>query len=294
MTDLRGPVVVGALGGSGTRVVARILIESGVHLGPDLNPQLDNLWFTLLFVRPRWYADVLARSSAVGEIALGLGVLEKAMLARPRLSPDERAFVRRAARSISFRGHDHRGAGRGIWPIVRALRLRAGATPAPESIAWGWKEPNAHVFLPYLIERFAGLRFIYVARHGLDMAYSPNRAQLYNWGTKYGVARPSTEAAVPAAMLAYWVAATRRAREIGAKLGGRFLFLDFDRLCREPRDQVPRLVEFAGARLDDERLARLVALPRVPPSTGRHRREPWRELDADHVAAVRELGFPIE
>ncbi len=48
-----GPVVIGGVGGSGTRVVAAILSTLGFHLGNDLNESMDNLWTTLLFKRPR-------------------------------------------------------------------------------------------------------------------------------------------------------------------------------------------------------------------------------------------------
>ena len=53
------PVVVGGIGGSGTRVIAEMLVELGCHIGDDLNKSLDNLWFVLLFN----YPDILNISS---------------------------------------------------------------------------------------------------------------------------------------------------------------------------------------------------------------------------------------
>ena len=47
------PVVIGGVGGSGTRLIAQCLNELGFFLGPDLNEANDNLWFTLLFKRTR-------------------------------------------------------------------------------------------------------------------------------------------------------------------------------------------------------------------------------------------------
>lgn len=290
--SLPGPLVIGALGGSGTRVVAQVLIDSGYHFGSDLNPALDNLWFTLLFKRPAWYSQVVGKHP--NEIALGLDILERAMAGRPELSAVERAFIRKAMLQIAMRGHDHDRAGRGIWPIVRAQRLRAGAPPPAGSIGWGWKEPNSHIYLPQLIEHFAGLKFVYVARHGLDMAYSDNRAQLYNWGPRFGIDPSAVEASVPDAMLAYWVAATRRALEVGASLGERFLFLDYDALCTEPRVVLPKLLAFAGVNVDEARLGTLAALPRPPRSMGRYRTQPWQELNADNIEAVRQLGFDVD
>lgn len=42
-------IAIGALGGSGTRICAQILIELGVFMGHDLNNANDNLLFTRLF-----------------------------------------------------------------------------------------------------------------------------------------------------------------------------------------------------------------------------------------------------
>ena len=45
-----GPVVVGGVGGSGTRVVARMLIDMGLYVGSDLNPSyFDNGTFVTGF-----------------------------------------------------------------------------------------------------------------------------------------------------------------------------------------------------------------------------------------------------
>src|SRR5512139_426255 len=50
------PVAIGGLGGSGTRVVAAILQEAGVDIGPHLNRSLDNLFFSNLLKDPQWFA----------------------------------------------------------------------------------------------------------------------------------------------------------------------------------------------------------------------------------------------
>src|SRR5690625_1809266 len=61
------PVAIGALGGSGTRMIAQFLRDAGYYLGDDLNTANDNLWFTLLFrrrdilIEPRCSFDDIAR-----------------------------------------------------------------------------------------------------------------------------------------------------------------------------------------------------------------------------------------
>ena len=55
LQDMKGPVVIGGVGGSGTRVIAEILRELKFFIGNDLNGPLDNLTYTLLFKRKKWY-----------------------------------------------------------------------------------------------------------------------------------------------------------------------------------------------------------------------------------------------
>lgn len=54
-------VVVGGVGGSGTRWVSHVLAACGVDMGPDQNESLDNLTYTLLFKRVGVLTDDDAR-----------------------------------------------------------------------------------------------------------------------------------------------------------------------------------------------------------------------------------------
>ncbi|MEQ8763924.1 MAG: sulfotransferase [Planctomycetota bacterium] len=282
---MKGPVVIGALGGSGTRAVARICEKLGVYQGKDLNEAHDNLSFTLLFKRPRWI-----ERATEAEIETGLTVLEKVLGTGIPLERDERRFVRRAAFSMCWRGHDHKRRGVGLWPFLRARRILK-ALPPRAAETWGFKEPNSHVFLEHLARRFPSLRFIYVVRHGLDMAYTNNLAQLHNWGRHFGVEVRGTS--TPAANLAYWVAATQRATELGRELlGDRFLKLDFDRLCRQPELELASLTSFLGK--SDVPASDLTHFIRPPSSMGRYRQHDWRSFDPALIDAVREQGFEVD
>jgi hypothetical protein len=91
----------------------------------------------------------------------------------------------------------------------------------------------------------------------------------------------------------YWIAATRRALELGKeRLEGRFLFLRYDDLCRAPETEMQRLLEFAGLPCDDAIAGRLAAGVRPPDSIGR-----WRALGAEftpeQAAAVESFGFEV-
>jgi RNase adaptor protein for sRNA GlmZ degradation len=73
----KSPVVVGGVGGSGTRLIADILMELGYYIGSDLNKSLDNLAVTLLFKRPRWYKKKIACIES--HVRRGLNILTRAM-----------------------------------------------------------------------------------------------------------------------------------------------------------------------------------------------------------------------
>jgi hypothetical protein len=307
------PLVIGALGGSGTRLIASILIESGYHLGDDLNPERDNLWFTLLFKRPRWYAS--RAEARPEEVHAGIRVLERAMIAGGPLDAAGGAFLRAAVADALFGRHGQARAHTKGWPLKQAFALwRAADAVRHAGRPWGWKEPNSHVYLPQLAEHYPGLRFVYVMRHGLDMAFSGNRQQLANWGALFGIgvprngagevgadhpaareARPSGDDPVPRAMLDYWVKATGRAAAEGRHLlGERFLLLDYDALCTRPKEHIPGLLAFAGLDVRGADVDRLARLAEVPPTMGRYRGQDLSQFDPRALDAVRAFGFTIE
>lgn len=70
----QGPIVIGGVGGSGTRLIAEIVMDMGFYLGDMLNQSKDLLYFSLLFKRPIWFSKVV--NSNEHEIFRGLKVLE--------------------------------------------------------------------------------------------------------------------------------------------------------------------------------------------------------------------------
>lgn len=273
--------MIGALGGSGTRVLAEALLDSGVYLGNELNRARDNLVFTALFKRPQWldragdaqvhrHLETFTRHMQGGRY----GPADYLRLAGSVLQHDPVVGMREAAARATS-----------------AVRRRPrGGAPAG---SWGWKEPNSHIYLPQLIDHFPQLRFVYVARHGLDMGLSRNRQQLTLWGRRLGITPPPDEASVPGAQVEYWIAATRRAMEIGrARLGDRFLFVRYDDLCAAPGKELRRLLAFAGIAHDEALADRLAAGVTAPPSIGRWRQHAGAFTEAQR-AAVESFGFDV-
>jgi hypothetical protein len=155
---------------------------------------------------------------------------------------------------------------------------------------WGWKIPGNFFILEDLVKHFSQLTYIHTIRHGLDMAYSTNQNQLYNWGQFYGV--DFNTLPLPNASLRYWINANKSAIAQGKKLlNERFFLLNFDVLCLQPRQEIKLLAQFLGIRdIDINKLSEIV----VPPATlGRYKKQDLSLFESTDLDEVRKLGFSV-
>ena len=175
---MQGPIIIGGIGGSGTRVVVSILQLFNVYFGDDLNIPLDNLSYTLLFKRPKWfYKNHLNKR----KIKTGLSIMEKSMLNRKSYTLREITYLLNATVSMARQGHNIEKEGQGKWAFDRLKHLLFNNTNNISLYEyWGWKEPNSHLLLKHFYQYFTGLKYIHTVRNGLDMAFSPNQQQFYN------------------------------------------------------------------------------------------------------------------
>ena len=289
-----GPVAVGGVGGSGTRIVAQILMDFRLYMGSDLNRANDNLWFTFLLRRPKWYVKNASRNRQT--IFRGLNVLEKAMTSAFNPHPGAVVFILRALLEAEQRNFAHRRHLKTKWLRTRAWTLlRPKDIDYSTYIGWGWKEPNTHIYLDFLGERFDTLRYIHVVRHGLDMAYSRNRHQLDNWGHYLGVDDTGSAESQSSLALKFWIKANQRALTLGEQLGpGRFLRMNLEDLCASPRTQISRIISFLGLDVTRETLDYVCTIPKTPGSTRRYKLHSLSEFDRADIEAVAALGFEIE
>jgi hypothetical protein len=287
---ISGPIAVGGIGGSGTRLLAEILIQLGFFMGLDLNSANDNLGFTFLFKRPKWFIKMSNKKQS--EIFKGLSIFEKAMTGCLVPKINELHFIMRSAVEVAINGHDHLHSGRGIWAIERAINiLKLENIDISRYIGWGWKEPNTHIFIEYLAKYFDHMRYIHVIRNGLDMAYSSNQAQLYNWGKIFGIV-PNSSMPLPKLSLQYWINANKRAVSVGHKLfNERFLLINFDRFCIDPRHQIGLLIAFLGLDSKSVNIDRLMSIPKIPNSSGRYKKHDISVFSEEELRAVQDLGF---
>lgn len=283
---LDGPVIVGGLNGSGTRVVARILQEMGYYLGQDFNEALDNLWFTLLLKRPRWYLQ--HREPDDPAVQQVLDLLTRLMMGQDKLSPADWRYILSAAVSYSFEHREHKS----VWVSRRVMSMaRRTAISQSDFKGWGWKEPHSHFYLPYLARHFPTMKYIHMIRHGLDMAFSGKPEQHDKWGDLFGIeAGPSANERT---MLEFWLKANQRAVQLGEELlGERFMVLLFDKLCDEPEAQITRIVDFLG--VQKVNLDLLVKIPQKPDTKGRYKRHDISIFSPDEIEQVRAFGFQVD
>lgn len=289
--NLKGPIVIGGIGGSGTRVVAQILKELGIYIGTDLNEPLDNLSYTLLFKRPKWF---YRNANNRNKIFRGLRILEKSMTnSNPRFTLSESIFLYKATVSMYRYGHNREGHGKGRWAIDRFRKIKEGQIGVNgNTIRWGWKEPNSHLILPYLNEFFPDLKYIYVIRNGLDMAFSSNQQQLFNWGPMFGVDPPKREVDIPEASFRYWVEANKKVIEIGTKMGNdKFYLLNFDNICMDVETEINILLNFLNIEPNNETYNSLLNIPQFSSTMGRFREHEINWLGDEDLNFLQLIGF---
>lgn len=267
-------VVIGGIGGSGTRIVAEIARALGIHTGSDLNSATDTLWFTLLFKHDR-VLDV--GDEAFEQLAR---MLEAGLRGGRPLGQDAASMLRSLVET-------DRPQHPATWLSKRAQSLALAASEPARPGRWGWKEPNTHLVIERLWRVWPKLKYIHVVRHGLDMAYSSNQNQLRLWGARVlGTDRPPS----PARSLAYWCQVHRRIQRLSTERPEQLYWLDYDALCRSPEDEAKRLSEFIEG--DFNQAQALLEQIRAP-GTPRHAGAPLDEFDPEHVEYVRSLGYEV-
>jgi len=287
---INGPVVIGGVGGSGTRVVAQILQELNFYMGNDLNEALDNLSYTLLFKRKNWFIKNRNNTEVINK---KLGVLKTVMTNPSALTISDYLCLIQAAFSMSRNGHNEEKDGSGTWAFER-LKIMFNSNQGLDNnrIGWGWKEPNSHLLLENMNDFFPDFKYIHTIRNGLDMAFSENQQQLFNWGSLFGIQLPENQDEIPEASFRYWLEANRKVMEVGALVGAeRFMVLNFDKLCANVSEEMSRLLSFLEIKLDDDVMEKILALPKVPSTSERFRKEDLSWLDEEGNDFLLTHGF---
>ncbi len=273
-----GPIVIGGVGGSGTRLFATILKDLGFYLGADLNAAFDNLWFTLLFKRQELWPPETHKK----ELTELLQIFCAAMI--DGFSPNDSDLER--IKSLAKNARPQHSEAWLSERVESMLALNKGALNCP----WGFKEPNSHIFLPVLIESLESMKYVHVIRHGVDMAYSENQNQLAFWGKRV-LNRPiDTDSRKDS--LAYWCEVHRRVEKLGAKLGDRFMLLNYDDFCRSPSKWLEALLHFLNKDKSELPIDQLNSYLKAT-TLNRRKGKDLSIFAADDLSYVESLGFEI-
>ena len=247
----QAPVVIGGVGGSGTRIVARIVRRAGYFLGTNVTGAEDAIEFWEFY--DRWINRYLLSK----EVSLSI-----------------------EERNLMDKDWDER---------VARHRL---VIPEPESL-WGWKNPRSIFLLPYLHEKYSGMKFIHVVRDGRDMAFSPTAQDQFRM---HGAALlRENKGALPIKTAAFWsrinLAAAQYAED---NLRDKYLLVKFEALCRMACETAQQILSFLGKNtLDADQIA---AEYIEPPTTIDRWRKPEHvdlrtALETEAESALRKFGY---
>ena len=230
------PVVVGGIGGSGTRVVAQLLIDLGFNMGSDLNASLDDLGFTALFKR----LDLWPLSAHTAELTEALCIYMTSRGARAPQGITLADHCRRTERLIDALAKDNQ------WRECGAVtdRLPTLCQIADLQPYWGWKEPNTSIVLPFLLQAIPEMKYIHVVRDGRDMALSSNKNQLQLWGEVLLGRRIDVQS--PEDALDYWCVVHERIFGLLAAYPQQVLLIKLESLLDDAPRSLGSVVEFLG------------------------------------------------
>ena len=278
------PVVVGGVGGSGTRVIAQLLQSLDFDMGSDLNESLDDLSFTALFKRP-----------SLWPIDQHLPQLEEAL---------DVYLASRGHKSTSWISQAHQNARaaellkssrqKNEWIETGDLSDREQflTTASQPKSLWGWKEPNAHIPLPFLMAALPHMKYIHVTRHGLDMAHSSNQTQLRVWGAQ--LLGRAVDAGSTDDSFAYWCATHERVLTLQERANQQTLILPFEGLFTHADSTLDKLCSFLGLPNTLATARETLSALNAPQTIGRHRALQRLHVSEANRRLLHRLGYDLE
>jgi hypothetical protein len=281
------PLVIGGVGGSGTRVLSKLAQDMNVHMGQSFNKALDNLWFSLFFNQPKW-----AAAAPEHEVRQSLDLFARATLEgfKGNASPESEALIDMCLSTsrLAIRAPE-------LGEATKRDILHSSGIEFSAYKQWGWKEPNSHIFIPQIAAFFPKARFILMVRNGLDMAFSHNQHQVKLWGRRFGVQLENPAKVSPSQSLQYWLAANALARRhLEELMPGRWLEVRYENLLADPVAEIERIGAFIGTNLDPELSQELAKLVEPPATVGRFRAKGLDAFHPNQIEAVKALGFVVE
>lgn len=287
-------VVVGGVGGSGTRLIAMILSGLGLNIGSNLNEPLDNNNFVYLFRR----VETLEVMKHKKMFKMYLNILRKTFCeTNEQLTKNEIELIDKLS-TIKNQGVSYKWlkdqcnlikqiVKEGPLPTEQIDKIR-NQLEQPLKGKWGWKAPNSHIMMKELHEEYPTMKYIMVVRNGLDMAFSDNQNQLALWGPTIFDKKDLKNGwkKSPRLSLKYWRIVHERILKDSKEMGNQFLWLDYDALCNEPDKYLSILFDFLN--IPKEYIESVKPMIKVSSGVGRYKGHE-HELDEEDIDFVKQL-----
>ena len=206
---MKSPLVIGGTGGSGTRVVAQIVRDTGFFMGTNLNDSYDAMDFVIFY--NCWINQLLCYKQELkpGKDSVHILLMKEKFL-----------------ECI----HSHTKPIRG------------------KEVDWGWKSPRSIYLLQFLHSIFLKMKYIHVIRDGRDMAFSKNQNQLLKYGDIL-LGKKFSTFSQPARSAALWNTVNLTAADYGEKhLENRYLQVLYEDLCQNPKTTIDTILNFIGSK----------------------------------------------
>jgi hypothetical protein len=210
-----GPDIIGSTGGSGTRVVARIVRRGGMFIGTRLSKAEDAVDFVPYFTR--WIDTFMAHRSSSLPLAIEMEMLQELQ--------------------TIFERH------------LENLDLSKKSQP------WGWKEPRSIFLLPFFHKHFPNMKFLHILRDGRDMAYSANQNQLHKHGSTLVEPAEQQWSEPLQSMALWSRLHLLTAEYGEKNMAGQYLRIRYEDLCFYPDATIERIFDFFGLSGDIKKIA---------------------------------------
>jgi hypothetical protein len=151
------------------------------------------------------------------------------------------------------------------------------------SLKWGFKNPRTLLILPFLDELLEDMRFIHVIRDGRDISLGNPFVRNNRYAQAY-LSKEESALSPEEQMVLFWGRSNEAASEYGTRvMGGRYLRIRWEDLCRDPLTLTDAVYRFAGCTAGD--VAEISRIVRTPASMGR-----WQTFPESLRGAVEQRG----
>ena len=245
MIKINAPIVIGAIGGSGTRVVAELIKKSGCFIGSNLNLANDNMDFAFMLTGDvAWLQSAFPFEPSSEEALNRLLLFEKLYFNNLNFPLDYYRVGGVLGRHLKH----WKVSGLLEQPYRDRIRNFRGLFKNSElaeilklSDKWGFKDCYSIFLMEVLKNRYEKLKFIHVIRDGRDMAMSGNQQQLSHFGPLFGIAPiPDLSKSFD-----FWSRVNSWASDIGEKWPDeQYLRVKFEDLCNNPSSTIDNILSF--------------------------------------------------